>query len=354
MMIRPVSSPQTPMNASPLRQMAPPGAATTDAYVGSASAPEVAPEQGSDRPDKALASHAGRAMKVAAAVGLALAGVGFLAGCTATPPAPPPSSVVTEYYTQADFAVEAMPEGYQRVDVVRGTHTEKVGEETRTVNNDYSSFGVYLGDGLFYDTNGNLALVPQRAFEGPVAPAGTSQVKVDPEGWGNTTKAIYQADGSVEVEVDGLGGDITIHKEGGRYTIDPSGWGNETEITRDGNHTTIDPSGWNNSTELERSQGQVTVDPEGWSNTTKISLGQDKVKIDPDGWANETVITRAGNRIKIDPEGWGNETTITTSGSVTRVQNPGLGGETVITRDGDRIKIDPSGWGNETVVEWKD
>ncbi len=349
-MIRPVSltQPPAPPATSSLRHMAPPGATTTDVYVGSTPAPEVTAPQ----PDEA-ASHAGRALKMAAVVGLALAGVGFLAGCTTSAP-PPSSSVVTEHYTAGDFAVEAIPEGFQRIDVVRGTHTEKVEDQTLTVNNDYAPFGVYLGDGLFYDTNGNLVLVPQRAFEGPAVPADSSQVKVDPPGSGNTTKAVFQADGDVQIKIDGFGNDFTIHQDGARFTIDPAGWGGSTRITRDGNDTVIDPAGWGNDLNLKRSEGQVQVDPAGWNNTTNIQLGQDRIKLDPAGWRNETVITRAGSTIKIDPEGWGNETTITRSGSVTRIKHPGLGGETVLKHEGNRIVIDPVGWGDQTVVEWKD
>lgn len=301
-------------------------------------------------------------VKVAAAVGLALAGVGFLAGCTDVQPrpAPPESSIVTEFYTQADFKVEVVPEGMQRVDVVRGTHTETVertvnGEtrkESRTVKNDYSPFGVYLGDGLFYDLNGNLVEVPQRAFGQPLAPQEFHEVKHDPEGWANTT--IARQDGTTVRIDEGWGtGETVITREGGRITIDPSGWGNSTEITRKGNHTDIDPSGWGNTTAMDRTREGVQVDPAGWGNTTHVRLGQDRVEVDPEGWSNSTVITQHGNQIKIDPDGWANDTIITRTDGEIRINHPGLGGETVIRLEPNRATIDPVGWGNTTVVEWK-
>lgn len=333
-----------------LRSMAPPGAPA--AVGGPVDTADLAVSgRAAEAPD--TAGHARRAVKIASAVGLALAGVGFLAGCAPGPAAPQaPVSTVSEFYTEADLAVEVLPEGYERVDVVRGTHTEKVGEEERTVDNDYAPFGVYLGDGLFYDLNGNLVLVPQRAFEGPVAPQDAREVRVDPEGWSNTTKAVRDGD-VVDVQPDGWGNDTRVTRDGGRVTVDPEGWNNDTVITRRGDRTTIDPEGWSNEIELQRGAGELTVDPEGWGNTTRVRLGQDRVEVDPEGWANETVITRHGNQIRIDPEGWANETTITRSGHEVRVRRSGWGDETVIRQDGDRLVIDPVGWGNETVVEWK-
>lgn len=355
MMIRPVA-------ASPLSSSAPPGSRATvvqDGYAGSVSA--LSPPS----PSVSESSSGGwrkTGTRVAAGVALALVGLA-LAGCTQESSTPPPAASVSctseHYQATGDFTVEVIPDGSPRVDVIRGTHTEthqdSSGQDVQvTVDNDYSSVGVYLGDGLFYDTNENLVLVPDRVQNGPYVPAEASSLNIDPWGWRNDTN-VTRSGSTWTVDPPGWGNSTSLSQNGCRITIDPPGIANSTSVTRDGRgRTEIDRPGFANGITMVRTADQVSIDPAGIGNEVSVRLRQDRTEVDPPGFANTTVVKFSRGSTTIDPEGWANETTITRNGNEVRIKPPGiLARETSIRIGQDEIRVDPPGLNNETVIKFR-
>ncbi|MEW6283350.1 MAG: hypothetical protein AB1758_32375, partial [Candidatus Eremiobacterota bacterium] len=286
--VHPVRSSITRASGSPAA-LAPPGS-QAEVFTPSGSSPILAQpgpaEQSSGR-------NWGRVGRIAAVVALGLVGVGFLAGCGSS--AAPPQACVSGNYQAADLSFEVIPIEAPRVDVYRATHSEvEKGpdgtEVTRSVPNEYSPFGVYLGDGLFYDFNGNLTMVPQRLAAGPLVPQDATRITVDPTGFNNTTDVTRRGD-RVNVDPPGWGNSTDVVKDGCQVRINPTGWYNEIVIERNGNRTVINPYGLANEIHLNRSQGQVSVDPYGWNNEVGISLGDGRANVDPFGWNNDTGIS---------------------------------------------------------------
>lgn len=355
MMIRPVAA------SSTLISKAPPGSraalpAVSDSYAGPIPGSSPAEENSSAR------GHASTGARVAAGVALALVGLG-LAGCgqaaTPTPPAPAAVTCVSEHYQQTgDFTVEVIPEDVPRVDVVRGTHTETQKDSTGkdvdvTVDNDYASVGVYLGDGLFYDLNENLVMVPDRAQNGPYVPADASSINIDPAGWYNSTD-ITRSGSTWTVDPPGWANSTSLSQNGCRISIDPPGLGNSTSVTRDAHgHTSIDRPGWANGIEISRSADQVQIDPAGVANTVTMRLQANRTEVDPPGFGNTTVVTFSPGTARIDPEGWANETTISRSGNVIHIKPPGiLARETTITLGEHSLQVDRPGINNGTTIKF--
>lgn len=340
--------------APPKSRAALPSVGSADAYAGSIGSPSPSEDSSSGR----LGS-TGR--RVAAGVALALVGLG-LAGCAQGAVAPPPPAALTcvseHYQATGDFAVEIIPDAMARVDVLRGTHTEtqkdSTGQDVQvTVDNEYASVGVYLGDGLFYDLNENLVLVPDRVHNGPYVPADASSISLDPYGWNNTTD-VTRSGSTWTVDPVGWNNSTSLSQKGCRIELDPSGWNNGTSVTRDSQgRTVIDRTGWQNEIVLTRSADQVSVDPSGIGNTVSVRLGPNRTEVDPPGFANTTVVRFGSGSVEIDPEGWANETTISRSGKVVTITPPGiLARSTTITLGEREIQVDRPGFNNGTTIRF--
>lgn len=193
--------------------------------------------------------------------------------------------------------------------------------------NELSPFGVDVGDGLFFDINGNLTFNPLRVKED------YHRITVDPAGLFNST---------------------TVTRKGDQVRIDPSGLFDSTVITQEGDKTIIDPPGRFNHVTVTQHGGQTTVAPfgiSGFVNPTQVVEHEGRVTYNPPGLFNHTTITQHGSQTRIAIPGWGNDVmTVEKTGDTTRIAHPGWGNDIVITRSGNRTVIDPFGWGNSIVI----
>ncbi|MDQ7825342.1 MAG: hypothetical protein RDV48_21255 [Candidatus Eremiobacteraeota bacterium] len=222
-----------------------------------------------------------------------------------------------------------------RIDLFRATHTvEKetgaageTGEKTpapapvvrETVKKELSPFGVDLGDGLFYDLNGNLTFNPLRVKEE------YRTITVDPHGLGNST---------------------TVTKKGDTITIDPFGPFNSTTVSLRKGGIVVDPAGLFNSTSIEQHKGITTIHHpgiEGIVLNTTVSQSGGQIRYDPPGGFNSFTVAERGNETRIGIPGMMNDVVISKGGTTTRIEYPGIADDTVITRSGDRTVINPSG-----------
>lgn len=291
---------------------------------------------------------------------VAVAAAGVLTGCglPSEPPAEPEVSQVDPGTSaniqvlagETELAVELVPVEDGRVDIIRQTHTEEdENGESHTVEDPYSPIGVHLGGGLFYDLNGNLSLVPTRAFEAPVAGEFT-RLEIDPPGWGNDKTTLRVNGSRVTVDPPGWSDETSINLSGDRAEIDPPGFSNTLTITRNSNRVTIDPPGWGNDIVVEYGPTSVTVDPSGFGNTTTVRLSENTIVVDGPAWSDNTDITRNGGTIKVDPDGWSNTTEIRHRGNRTTFDGPNWNDETEVTVDGNRTEIDGPNWNDTTTI----
>lgn len=329
-----------PIPASSMAHSAPPGAKNL------ATPPEKAPdvvsltrESSADEKDDQ-----GRWVKTAAVVGLGLAGIGLLSGCT--PGVPPVNETVTTNLPAAgisvdgnhtgSFGVEVLPTGTTRIDLHRETRTETDSDgDSHTENVDYNPVGVYMGNGVFLDLSGNLSLIPERAFEEiPRGPA-ASRVEIEPPGiWNQTT---ITRNGNTTL-VDPAGpGSYTITHEGNQLKVDGPFWA-DWNFSQQGDTTRADFPLWGNF--------QVTRTENGARVTGPAFLGYDitrqgnQVNVNGPLW-NDYTITRNGSTITVDPTGPG---TIEISQHGTTTRQTGFGYGYNVTRDGNEVKTDGPGW----------
>ena len=163
--------------------------------------PSISPKESYEPEDP------GRNWGKIALVGLGAAvAIGGLTGCS-SPSTPPPvsqctSTDFTASTSDGEFRVEVVPQDLGTVDLVRNTTTETDSEgDTETVDVPLSDVGIYLGDGIFFDSNGNLSLIPARAFGVQVTPSDATTIQYQPQGWGNDLT--IRRDGRGTASVDG-------------------------------------------------------------------------------------------------------------------------------------------------------
>ena len=330
-----------PVTTSQLSYSAPPGSKRM-----------VAPDQPSDvvslttkdSPAEEKSSH--NWMRTAAFVGLGLVGIGMLSGCT--PGVPPISDTVTTTLPAAGISVdpahsgqlgvEVLPQGTTRIDLHRETRTEHDSDgHTRQEDVEYNSVGVYMGSGVFLDLNGNLSLIPERAFEESPRGAAAQSVSIEGPGLWNTTR---------------------VSRNGNTIVVDPAGPGSWA-ITHNGNNLKVDGPLWSDWNFTQ--QGDTTrVDFPLWGNF-QVTRGENGTRVSGPAFLDYQ-LTRNGNELRVDGPLW-NDYTITRTGDSLDVRGPAFTHITVsqhgtttrqagrtygynVTRDGNEVKVDGPGWDN--------
>ena len=296
-------------------------------------------------------------------LGAAVAVVG-LSGCTA-PSTPPPISQCTSDQFSASteagaFRVEVIPSELGSVDLIRQTTTETDTDsdgDTTTTTEDVplSPIGVYLGDGIFFDSNGNLSLVPARAFGVQVTPSDASSIRVSPDGWGNDF-SIERNGSRVEVDAQGFGklnaftvqegensafidvpsigglGDVRIERRGSTTTIDPVGFGSwdQIRIVRSGNSIRVEQPGWGGDIVIDKTENSFSVDYPGWGGKTNAHYCEDGLTIDRYGSWGDVKLEKNGDQISVDRRGWRADSKVTLRPDGAKVDSESWLGDTQI------------------------
>ncbi len=353
--------------AADLRTLAPPGA-------GSVRQPQApAPSDPSDRVELLGVDRQAEAPEVRihhlkgwARAGLfvaaALAGVAGLAGCAATPSTPPSSTTCTAVPAaegnQAAAAMQSqsqtgsmefqvVPEGLGRIDLIRQTESKSTTDSdgnTSTTEEDvaYSPFGVYLGNGLFHDTNGNLSLVPGLAFQEGFAPAPSSTICFDGP-WGADYQVAPDGQG---VTLDGpWGSDFTVTRDGQVTKVDGP-WGNDHEVTAQGDTVKVDGP-WSKDYKITRSGDTIKSDGP-WGDDYTVQKDGDRTQVDGP-WGRDYTIQREGNTINVSGP-WGSKVSIVREGDTLTVKVP-WSADYKIIREGDSVRVDGP-WGVDSTTTW--
>lgn len=144
----------------------------------------------------------GGSWRLAGTAMVLLAGGAALTGCTQAPPVQPIQATTPMPLENPQLMV--LPEGVPRIDLDRSTSTststDSDGNTTSTESNDpYTSVGVYMGGGIFRDTNDNLVFVPQLALGQEVGLTRFQEARLGDKttGWFPSPTLTRQADGSI-------------------------------------------------------------------------------------------------------------------------------------------------------------
>ncbi|MGE0491561.1 MAG: hypothetical protein AB7S38_20285 [Vulcanimicrobiota bacterium] len=253
-----------------------------------------------------------------------------------TPTTPPASPGFTRGAQNIKLEVAYAPEDLVKIDLIRQQEVRTVKDpdgKTREekVAVDRSDYGISLGDGLFYDLNGNLSFVPFLAFYAPIeaAVAGLGgSFQVNPPGMFNAT-------------------DVTHH--GDRVNINPS-WFDSTNVTIDGRRAKLDRRGSRLDVDIRQSENLTIIDPHGAFNEITVERQNNRLVVDPGGAGQAFVISRAGNHVDIDPPGALDSTRISVNSNGLTIDRPGFANGTTITVEPDRILVDPAGLANDTEI----
>ncbi len=329
-----------PLAASSMAYAPPPG--SRPAIVPEAPPDQVALLAAPGPAEEALSEKRGWG-RTAAFVGLGLAAL-TLAGCG--PSVPPISDTITTNLPAAgisvdanhtgDYGVEVLPQGTARIDLHRETRTETDSDgDSHTENVEYSPVGVYLGSGVFLDLNGNLSLIPERAFAETSRGAAASHVDIDGPGIFNRIDVRRDA-GGVTVDPSGPGSYRITH-EGNRIRVDGPLWA-DWNISREGDTTRVDLPLWGNFqvTRTEngaRVRGPVFLD-------YAITRQGDQLNVDGPLF-NDYTITRQGDALQVSGPAF-HRIDVSQHGTTTRQE-----GRTYaynVTRDGNEVKVDGPGW----------
>lgn len=311
-------------------------------------APVDTAELGSAHRGRGQGKHwASRNTLVAGLVAITIVGAGLLAGCSdavpSTPP-PPPEACITEVYQASDLQMEVIPAEIPRVDLRRYTTSETVSDgngrsHTVTHERPYSDYGVYLGDGVFYDLNGNLALIPQRV-EGPLVAADSPLVTVHPTGLLTSDTRVTRSGNQARVEPQAwLIPATVLEKEGCRITIQPEAWGALTQsVERRGNQTTIRQGAFQSPLVMTREDDLIRVNDGPLSGTLTVGLGDDQMLVRPPLSLANTTVNFGDGEITIDRGLLGGTTQIVRHGDQTEIQGPFS--HTTLTREPGQLHIE--------------
>lgn len=262
-----------------------------------------------------------------ALAGLAVTGavLGLAGTAQAAPAEASLSQSVSDSLTLPDPSFRVIPHGLTRVDLLRQTKEDSDGDSE---NVPYSAFGIYLGQGLFHDTNGNLVLVPSLAFD---------------ESLGINDYSRLEARG-------GLGADFDLTRNGGRIEIDGPLWDNYT-IREDGSKATLRGPTVGGGFDFVRDGNQTRADGPLW-NDYSIRADGNVVRVQLPGFAGSFEIKPSADRIEVDGPLW-NDTTITRRGDLIQVDGPGFN-DYDLRRNGNRIDVDGPGWDDYTITYGQD
>lgn len=237
---------------------------------------------------------------------------------------------------------EVLPNAAGKIDLVRQQDSEDDGDGgSRSVDRQLSPLGVYLGDGVFLDSNMNLSFVPSRVVQGPVLePAQSLEVRgairADVSQQGDTTT------------IQRFGPDQSVRQLGAdRVEFRPGSWSSPVQISRSGDTTTIEGGAFSYPVTITRSENQITVRQSGLfgsSSSTVISrsdhqfemtrgsLFGGKVNVSVNGMGqveyqgrgvSDTLVQRGENGIVTVRGGWGSsQSTLDLRGDSVRETGP--------------------------------
>ncbi|MEW6279698.1 MAG: hypothetical protein AB1758_13805 [Candidatus Eremiobacterota bacterium] len=152
-----LAKPQPAASQNDLYHSPPPGAACSSTP---ADRVEVGQRPVADGEDPGRSLSWGK--KATLAVCLGLSGFGGMLATATSALAAEPALVATADQATPRVSVILVPHGTPRVDVIPRTHID-YHDHNRVRYEDYAEVGVYLGDGLFHDANGNLSYLPTAA-----------------------------------------------------------------------------------------------------------------------------------------------------------------------------------------------
>lgn len=334
------------LSASPMAYSAPPGSKPASV---SEQAPDTVSLSPGSGPAEEKESKSRGWMKTAALVGLGLAGIGMLSGCT--PGVPPISDTITTTLPAAGISVDAnhsgtlgvevLPQGTTRIDLHRETHTERDSDgDTHEEDEPYSPVGVYMGSGVFLDLNGNLSLIPERAFEETPRGAPAQAVEIDGPGIWSTTQVTRNPGNSILVDPAGPGSYAMTH-DGNQLRVDGPLWA-DWNFSQQGDTTRVDFPLWGNF-QVSKTEHGARVSGPAFLSYELVRSGN-QITVDGPLW-NDYTLTRTGDSIQVRGPGF-TKIDITQHGTTTRQQ-----GRTYaynVTRDGNEVRVDGPAWDNWT------
>lgn len=218
---------------------------------------------------------------------------------------------------------EVMPNAAGKIDLVRQHDSESDGNNgTRTVDRAHSPLGVYLGEGVFLDSNMNLSFVPSRVIHGAVMePAQSVEVT-----GGQRATATTAGDTTV---IERFGTDQTIRRLGAdRVEFRTGSWGGPVQISRSGDTTTLQGGSYSYPVTITRGDQQVTVREAGLF-----------------GSSVETIISRSDNGYQVARNSlFGTKYQVSVNGSG-QVEYKGTGiSDAVVQRGENGIVVQRSAW----------
>jgi hypothetical protein len=247
-----------------------------------------------------------------------------------------------------------------RLEIARETYTLKKNaggtSEVEIRQKALSSLGVDVGNGLFYDLNGNLTFNPLRFQED------YSTISIMPQNFLNTTT--IERDGdliNIMPRSSPIQGRTKIRTGEGKLTVNYPGEIKPTIILQQEGRTLIQAPGQLgllNTTYITEKGNLVRIDPPEGAGSTFIRTaeneqGEKETRILAPGITQEIVITGSGDSSRIKYQDSGNDTLITRSGDKTIIQPSALGETITITRDGNKITVNHFGWKKDVSITIK-
>jgi hypothetical protein len=244
-----------------------------------------------------------------------------------------------------------------RLEVSRETYTVKKTDgsqsQVETHRKDFSSLGVDVGNGLFYDLNGNVTFNPMRLHED------FTTVTVTPQSFYDTITISRDGDRfNIIPRSSPVQGRTRIKAAEGRLTINYPGTIEPTTIIQEQSRTMVQSPGHMgllDTVYITEKSDQVRIDSPGSKESTFIKYGENdegdkEAKILLPESSHEINITRRGEITTIKYPESGNDTVITRSDNKTVIRPAGLGESITITREGNIIHVNHFGWKKDVSI----
>lgn len=291
------------------------------------------------------------AVKFGALVALGLAGMAVLSGCTSEPPVSGPESLcsdsvpapptVPEHLTDHhDMQYRELAPGTVRIDLIRQTEEDSDGDEDPVA---LSPFGVYLGSGVFHDTNGNVSLVPELAFGEQLSPEQATRICVDGP-WAGDYTIHHQQDGTTQVK--GPWTSVTVTRDGDVALV-KGPFGQEYRFTEGDGRVALDGP-WHSDFTFTRQNGEIRADGP-WSFDYTVKQEGNVTRFDGP-WTNDFTIERNGDTLRVDGP-WSADYTVTRTENSLHVDGPWSADYTA-TRNGDTVTVEGP-WSDDHTIIYK-